>query len=374
MFNDLIDKIQIGLDRFRFDYLSPTTSTPRASLIFSRFFWENPAWENVGSGRMQKEAFKCLCSLGYTTSFAGQEDRWYPKHIWSSDIIVSLAPPFSKFPKKVPGITCLYTCNTHVVVKNRRLMEAEKVWNLQPENRVDSTIFLSAYEKADYLLIAENDQGIANFTSHGVSREKIYRYNNAVDSDVWVPSTEKRNKFTFVCWSSELGLRKGLPVLVKAWKRWYQGQDAELIIIGMPTRSTEIIFNNQKNGEVFPGLHIQLKFYPTWHKPLIDLIGSSHVAVLPTLEDAQPSSLLEMTSCGLAVITTHESGVNFDPDFCYYVHPNNVESLVNALEFWYQKRDEVADCGNIARRYILDNHSWKIFRDRFSAIIAEIMR
>jgi glycosyltransferase involved in cell wall biosynthesis len=374
MSHKIINAAKTAVDAFIFDHFTRPHTIPRASVIFSRFFWEDPFWQNIGSGRMQKEAYECLNALGYVTSFAGQEDRWYPKRIWNADLIVALAPAFLKLPKKIPGTTFLYTCNTHVTIKNRRLAEAAKTWNLPQDAPADPLIFLPAYEKADYLLIAENDEGISNFTSLGISKDRICRYNNAIDSDIWIQNPQKRDKFTFVCWSSELGLRKGLPVLVNSWKKWYNCQDAELLIVGMPTRSTDLLFGGQREGLVSPGLRIHLATFPTWHKPLIELIGSSHVAVYPTLEDAQPSCLLEMTSCGLPVITTRESGVDFDLEFCYYITTNDVDSLAEGFEYWFQKRDNTKRAGNLARDYILKHHTWDVFRKRFSAIMCEIMK
>jgi glycosyltransferase involved in cell wall biosynthesis len=351
----------------------PKRHSKLAAVIFSRFFWENKEWQNIGSGRMQKELMQCLNELGYTTSFAGHEDGFYTKEIWKADIIITLATGLYKLPRKLRGITCLYTCNTHVVVKNQRLLKSSKKWGLIPENTADENIFLEAYERADYLLIAENDAGINNFLSQGISKEKIFRYNNAVDNDIWVPNNQKQKKITFVCWASELGLRKGLPVLIEAWKKWYNGQDAELFIVGMPTKSTAYYFGDLKQGEASPGLFVHLEIFPTWHKPLVEFIGSCHVAVFPTLEDAQPSSLLEMTSCGLPVITTHESGVDFDEDFCYYVNLNDADSLKDGFEYWYFRKESLNEYGKIAREFIIKNHSWGYFRETMKGNILQIM-
>ena len=343
-----------------------------AAVIFSRFCWENKEWENIGSGRMQKSLIKCFNELGFTTFFAGQEDDFYKKNIWASDIIVTTSFGLAKLPR-LSGKTCLFTCNTFATIKKERLLKASKIWGLSPENDIPEEIFLQAYKRADYLLIAENERGIQNFVFNGIPKIKIYRYNNAIDSEIWLPNNQKRDKFTFVCWSSELGLRKGLPVLIDAWKKWYKGQDAELYIIGMPTKGTDHYFGDLREGEVTPGLVVNLKIFPTWHKPLIEFIGSCHVAVFPTLEDAQPSCLLEMASCGLPVITTHESGVEFNENFCFYVNCNDPESLEKGFDYWFQRKNDVPFCGKLAREYIRENHSWLNFQNTFKAIVLDIV-
>jgi len=322
---------------------------------------------------MQQEAFNCLKALGFHPHFAGQEDPSYPPEITGADMIVTLAPPLARLPARCTGVTLLYACNTHVIERENRLQTASQKWQLSCESQSfrDRNEYLRAYERADYLLIAENEQGIRSFLKHGVLPHKIKRYNNCVDVDVWVPNEQKRDKFSFVCYASALGLRKGLPPLLAAWQQWYQEQDAELCLIGIPTPVSDQLLGGTRNGEANPGIHVWLEKFPAQHKPIIDLIGSCHVAIFPTLEDAQPSTLLEMTSCGLPVITTVESGVEFDPEFCRYIAADSVRDLCAAFEYWYRQRDRVVEIGQKARQYIIANHSWPCFRQRFNAILCE---
>lgn len=345
-----------------------------SALIFSRHHWENADRQNVGSGRMQRKAFECLQEIGLHPKFAGQDDKQYPIEVTSADVIVSLAPGLIKLPIRNTSLKLLYTCNTHVSEKIRRLRLSSRKWQLGCEEWPNEVVYKAAYQLADYLLIAENDQGINNFIKHGVPLEKIRRYNNAVDDNVWVPNQRKQNKFTFVCWSTH-GLRKGLPVLVDAWQRWYHGQKAELHLLGIPTIIAKKLFQRNKDvikGEYRPGLQLNLQEVPSWHKPVIDFIGSCHVAVYPTLEDAQPSALLEAASCGLPIVTTIESGVNFTDDFCLYVKADDSEALAGAFEYWYQNQNDIQARGHIAREYILANHTWNHFERRFKEILEEV--
>jgi glycosyltransferase involved in cell wall biosynthesis len=324
---------------------------------------------------MQNEAFACLQMMGFRTHFAGQEDATFSRDVNNADILVSLAPPVARLSARCRGLLLVYTCNTHVLERTPRLQAAARRWGLPLESDSFRGVeeHLLAYKRADYLLIAENDQGIGNYLKHGISPQKIKRYNNCVDTDVWTPCAIKREKFSFICYGSALGLRKGLPVLLAAWQRWYCGQDAELHIVGIPSEVSDHFLSGTRRGEVRPGLHIQLERFPAQHPPIIRLIGSCHVAVFPTLEDAQPSSLLEMSSCGLPVITTVESGVEFDRDFCRYVAADSIEDLAEAFEYWYSRRNGIAGVGQRARDYIIANHSWPHFRRRFSAILNEVM-
>ena len=360
----------------------PGVACSTAALIFSRPLATDPALGRIGSGRMQEEAFACLESLGLKCYFAGQEDSWYGPEITGADIIVSLLPGLLKLPPFNRSIKVAYACNTHVDVRLARLRASSLKWGLPCEDWPRRTLLRDAprrmlyragYRLADHLLVAENDAGVENFVANGVPRAKILRYRNAVDTEIWLPATQKRDRFTFVCWSSSHGLRKGLPSLLAAWRQWYRGQEAELWLVGMPTVVSRRLFGDSIQGQPEAGVKLHLESFPGQHRPVIDLIGSCHVAVYPTLEDAQPSALLEMASCGLPVITTIESGVDFPEAFCRYVIPDDSEDIARAFEFWYQRRREVEGLGLAARAYIQEHHTWECFRARFSQIVKTVM-
>lgn len=346
----------------------------KAAVIWSRTHW-NPdhPLHRCGTGRMQAEVFKNLQGLGFSTEFAGEEDRQYSREVLDADLIITVPAALPRIFRRINGVAAVFTCNTHVLVNNRRLIESSRKWGLSCEYFIKAPAQLKGYQQADYLLIAENDQGIGNFLSNGIRAEKIKRYRNCIDHEVWVPNGSRRSRFTFVFWGSFAGLRKGLPALVSAWKRWYAGQDAELHLFGMPTSVSDLVLNGVREGNPAAGLFAHLRTYPAQDPAIIEFLGSSQVGVFPTLEDAQPSTLLEMASCGLPIITTRESGVDFTPDFCRYVSRDSVEGLQEAFQYWYERRGHIEEYGLEARSYVQNNHNWKSFRERFNTIISEIM-
>ena len=311
--------------------------------------------------------------LGFAVEFAGIEDRQYSREVLDADLIITVSAVLPRIFRRINGTTAAFTCNTHVLVNNRRIIESSRKWRMPSEYFIMAPAQLKGYQQSDYLLIAENDLGIGNFLSNGIPIEKIKRYRNCIDSDVWVPSSSRRSKFTFVFWGSFVGLRKGLPALVAAWKEWYAGQDAELHLFGMPTSVSDLVFNGAREGNPVPGLFVHLRTYPAQDPAIIEFLGSSHVGVFPTLEDAQPSTLMEMASCGLPIITTRESGIDFTPDFCRYVSRDGVGELKEAFQYWYDRRGRLEDHGREARSYIQRHHIWKLHRERFSNIISEIL-
>lgn len=343
-----------------------------AALIFSRFFWEDESLWPVGSGRMQREAYEGLRAAGYTTTFAGQEDRMYSRGVLDANLIVSLAPGLAKLPGSVRGIKLLYTCNTHVLERVSRQRATALKWHLPLDEDLAPKVHLAAYAAADYFLIAENEAGIRNFERHGIPPDRIYRYNNCVDTDVWAPAAQKRPIFTFVCWASSLGLRKGLPSLVKAWETWFSGQDAQLILVGEGSRTSDRLFDGRRGGLGRPGLALHLGGFRPHDPDAVELVRTAHAAVYPTLDDAQPTAVQEMVACGLPVITTVEAGFDFPAEFCTYVTADDPASIARAFDEWFARRNCLAPFGAKARAFMLEHHQWRHFRQRFAAILEDV--
>ena len=142
----------------------------------------------------------------------------------------------------------------------------------------------------------------------------------------------------------------------------------------MPTPTSDVMFKGLRQGSPYSGLYINLKDYPAQDPGIIEFLGKSPVGVFPTLEDAQPSSLLEMASCGLPIITTRESGVDFNEVFCKYISADHVPDLVDGFQYWYEKRGQLDDAGKKARSFVKKNHAWPDLHKRFRQIIYEMMQ
>jgi hypothetical protein len=225
-----------------------------AAVIYSRSIANNNLLKNCGAGLIQQHFISLLQRMGYTVHFAGLEDYAYPNEIINADIIVSACMGTNKLPDIIRGRIYVTANNTHYRVKNKRMEESAQKWNLPVEETSDPVIFQRAYDLADYILIGENDAGIKNFISNGISGKKIKYWPNAVDSNIWLPGNKKFDKFTFVGYAASQGLRKGFPALFYAWQKWYKGQNAQLILLGIETFATNKFIGSANNCEVAPGI------------------------------------------------------------------------------------------------------------------------
>ncbi len=353
-------------------------SKEKVLFIFSRFH-ANPKniYHKCGTGVAQLEILGVLEQLGYDVYFAGQEDSTYPKeYIQESRAIIYIAPALPKFIRYKPKAKLiLFANNSHVLVRNARMRASAAKWGVSVESLGPEQTFLQAYKASDYVMVAANASCIKTFTDNGVPLEKIARWHNSIDTTLYKPASEKFPEFTFMYWSSEVGLRKGLPVLLAAWKKW-NNPHARLMLMGMVTKvGKQLLFKRTWYGKriarELPGVRLELSDYaspkarPSGDPFFKEMMGKSHVGVFPTLEDNQPACVMEMAATGLPMILTEESGFELDPSWSWKVKMDDVDSLVQALDESYQNK-MLARKGAAARQHMIDHHSWEDFRLQFS--------
>src|SRR6266404_7148962 len=354
---------------------------PKVLFIFSRFHKdEKNIHFKAGSGLTQLKILGVLERLGYDVYFGGQEDFAYPKnYILESKAIIYLAPALPEFINYKPkGKLILWANNSHVLVRNARMRQSAEKWGLPVESLGPEQYFLPAYKISDHIMYSGNSDCVQTFLDNGVPGEKIVNWNNSTNTEVYKPAKEKFPKFTFVHWSSEIGLRKGLPAILAAWKKW-NNPNARLILLGIVTKvGKQLLFSRTWYGKLLPNLPRNVELYgsqqgfPAQDPSVIETLGKSHVGLYPTLEDGQASAVIEMAACGLPMIVTRESGYELDPSWAFEVRPDNVDDLVAAFQAAYQD-PALAQKGISARQFVEKHHNTPDFERQLSKFLSSVL-
>jgi len=349
--------------------------------IFSRYHMDpKNIHHKCGTGVAQLEILGTLENLGYDVYFGGQEDFFYPKeYITESKAIIYIAPAFPKFIKYRPTAKLiLFANNSHVLVRNQRMRDSAKKWALDAESLGQEKFFLPAYKYSDFILVAGNKQVFNTFTKNGVPEEKLQYWHNSVNASIYKPGKEKYKDFTFVHWSSEVGLRKGLPAILAAWKKWNHPK-ARLIIMGILTKDgKKLLYKRNWFGWPKLALPKNVVFYgskrgfPSQDPYVLEVLSKSHVGIFPTLEDNQPAAAMEMAASGLPLIITEESGFELNPSWCYKVTMDDVDSLTESLNVAYLDPN-LEQKGKNAREFMIKNHNWDDFRKQFAQFIKSVL-
>jgi glycosyltransferase involved in cell wall biosynthesis len=161
-----------------------------------------------------------------------------------------------------------------------------------------------------------------------------------------------------VLFAGEVGLRKGVDVLVKAWPLVVRHvPSARLVVAGPVAKGQSAVYqaalttaNAELLGAVSQGM-------------IRDLLARSTLAVLPSRAEAMPKFLLEAMAAGRPVVATSVGAVHelIDDSVGRIVPPGNAEVLANILVELLTKPDLCVDLGNNAHQkaylqYRIESH------------------
>jgi glycosyltransferase involved in cell wall biosynthesis len=226
------------------------------------------------------------------------------------------------------GFTVVRTMiNTACAMSRGILDEAFERQGMAPEHDVSDALVeaeTNELQQYDYIFSsnAEVDRSLALI---GIPESRILRTSFGWDParfEATEPERKPAGKLRFL-FVGTVGIRKGVPELLDAWRRAGLA-NAELLIIG----NVEESYRERFAASLPPGAR---------HMPFSMNIGgfykSSDVFVFPTLEEGGPQVVYEAAGCGAAIVTTPmgqarmvETGVNG-----LVVPPADAEALADAL-------------------------------------------
>ena len=204
----------------------------------------------------------------------------------------------------------------------------------------------------------------------GADRSKIRIVPNAVDLNLFKPSTEKSNDPLFV-WVGNFVPEKGLRYLVKAIEVVIREcNDAKFILIG--------------DGPMFPlikemvkksGLNDYVRFTGFMDPKSVSYILSKATGfVFPSLKEGMPKAVLEAMACGLPIIASNISGTDEFVTNGYdglLVPPKNPQALGEAILNIVNNRNLAARLGANAKKTVETDHNWNTILDTLNSIYEE---
>lgn len=210
---------------------------------------------------------------------------------------------------------------------------------------------LEEYELADLILVL-SQKAAETFLVQGVPEEKLFRFSRGVDPVRFSPAEQRPDKLRFI-FVGALIKRKGVHILLEAWKKLAL-PDAELVLVGSLHSEMEPYLQQFKTDSVrlagFAG-------------SVEDHYRAAQVHVFPSECEGSAKVTYEAAACGLAQITTRESGdVVLDGINGLLIPPDDVDALVAAIQKLAHDPDLVVRLGAAGRQRILENFTWGHFR------------
>jgi glycosyltransferase involved in cell wall biosynthesis len=162
-------------------------------------------------------------------------------------------------------------------------------------------------------------------------------------------------------YAGQSSIRKGIPVLMEAWKR-AQLRDAELLLVG----SWQLADSKLKQ------LPSRVSYLgPVGPEKLRELYRESDVFVFPSFFEGFGLVILEAMACGLPVIASDRSA---GPDvlgdlYGRVVTAGDIDQLAETLRWFAENREKIPAMKSAARRKA-ESFTWEKYREAVSDAVA----
>jgi len=276
-------------------------------------------------------------------------------HGWSGEAVRTLREARRR---GIPGIIEIPTWHRNKgkdkparLTKSERERAAARGWQ-GAANRllVSRQQHLEEYDLATLILVY-SECARETFLAAGVAPEKLFYIPLATDIERFTPG-DPPAIFRAV-YVGALIKRKGVHHLLEAWRR-LNLQDAELVLVGA-------VHDEMKPYlEQFGGPNVRIAGFAPRPE---EYYRTATVHVFPSTCEGSAKVTYDAAACGLAQITTRESGdVVVDGMNGLLVPANDPSALAAAIERLYRDREIAARFGTAARKRVVENFTWDHFR------------
>lgn len=264
-----------------------------------------------------------------------------------------------------------YVCDrgsSHIRFQNHMLGEEYKRWGLIFPGIDPRTI---AKEEAEYQLAdritVPSEFVRQSFLAMGVPATKLTKVVYGARLERFRKIADPPRHSFRLLWVGGVSIRKGFLDLVEAFQA-LQHPGKELLVVGaMDPEVTGLLANRQLKGITFRGV------VPNEQLPLI--YSSSHVFVLPSIEEGLAMVQGEALACGCPVIATVNSG-------CEDLFSDGVEGFIipiRAPHVLRERLQRLADDASLqqqmaeaAIRRVQALGGWDTYGNRYAALVQEL--
>ena len=278
-------------------------------------------------------------------------------HGWSGECVRSLR---AAHRLGIPSVIDIPTWHRHKgqqksPARNQKELDAENApfpRNWLNSLRISRQQTLEEYDLATLLLVYSKCAA-ETFTAVGFSKEKLFYLPLATDIERFTPGTHPplfRAIFT-----GALIKRKGVDTLLEAWHRLHL-KNAELVLVGSVHDEMKPYLDQFADDSVkVEGFSLRPE----------DHLRSSSVHIFPSTCEGSAKTTYDAAACGLAQISTRESGdVVVDGLNGLVVPSGDVDALAAAIEHLYRNPNLIESMGAAARKRVVENFTWSHFRKR----------
>jgi glycosyltransferase involved in cell wall biosynthesis len=231
-------------------------------------------------------------------------DHWVANNLVACDAYVALSSSGLKSGARAQQLGAKYVCDrgsSHIRYQNEVVTDEMRRWGMEIK-AVDPWII--AREEAEYALAdaitVPSKFAHQSFLKMGVPEEKVTRVPLGVLLDRFHPVGEPAKDRFDVLFVGSVSVRKGIPYLLAAFAKVRHPHKRLRIVGQVPNESRNILARFSLDNVELVGTMPQSE--------VARYMSTSHVLVLPSIEDGFGMVMGQAMACGCPVISTDHTG------------------------------------------------------------------
>lgn len=209
------------------------------------------------------------------------------------------------------------------------------------------------YELAD-IVVTPSPFSYKSFADEGFDMSKVVFNPFGVDIHQFSVREKPPEKFQVV-FVGQVGIRKGIPLLLEAWDK-LKLKDGKLILVGglEPTAKPLLSKWRDRPDIKFAGFVDNVK----------EILEQSSVFAFPSCEEGSALVTYEAMACGLPIVVTENAGsVVEDGKSGFIIKQDDVDALARRIQELYLDKDMSWSMGKAARKRA-EKFPWEAYGDR----------
>ena len=325
-----------------YPWLQPTITGLRKSLIYKLKFKDQP------KGLTEKQFIQSEMSAAVVYLWAGL----------SLEI-------FERFHKNGTKII-IERINCHRATSRKILKVAEQMWGINPEKIISDDDIAGENRKLEMAdtIFCPSPMVRNSMIENGVPAEKLLltSYGWEPERFTSIPLVRKESARLTFLFVGNLCLRKGVPLLLEAWRR--ADIDGELLLCGGIDQDIQTSFAKQLKGKSVR--HV------TYTKDIGQIYKQADVFVFPTLEEGGPMVTYEAMAYGIPpLVSAMGAGAIVQDGINGVVLPDmDIDAWANAIKDIAENKHKRTELGENARVRAQD-FTWEKVAEQRAKLLEE---
>ncbi len=231
-------------------------------------------------------------------------DRWVSRNIPDCDVLVALSGSGLTSGRTVQKRGGKYVCDrgsSHIRFQSQILTEEYRRWgvDLRPTDPRVIRREEAEYAQADAITVP-SEFARHSFIEMGVPIAKVRKVPYGVRLENFTPVSQPPADLFEVLFVGSVGFRKGIPYLLEAFDRFSHPRKRLRIVGGVQREIRSYLAKGIPENVEFIGIVPQ--------RELKNLMSSSHVMVMPSLEEGLALVQAQALACGCPLISSTNTG------------------------------------------------------------------